>query len=516
MDDSWHEHDEFDEDPHDNDVREDMNGEHMHDEDPHDENGHHGATSILGVPDFNGDGNVDNADVRDIIARYEAVDGDDLYHPLYDTNANGEIDNYDIENVIHALGEDVPLLDQHIAQATQATMQYYGSGGLEQAIADGYVPTTQEAMGHGFHYANFDIFTETKHLEQTDITRPVGLNFDNEGNLIAVYYLREPLTQEATPDNPFGPFLIDPNDDNPPSSFDSLSSDDWHEHESSWITDTGNLDSPESVFFEEDVPVEIIASRAQQANLTFYPESDIFYSPKVWMLHGWFHSLNPNGVFANTHPEIAQYSPLELGAHGGHDGHGSEEDDSLILGTDYGEGIIGTDQSDRINGLDGDDWIQAGLGDDSVWGSHGNDWIRGDDDYSVEGGDDMLYGGPGHDLIFGNGGDDRLFGGTDNDQLVGGDGDDLLRGSLGHDILTGDAGSDSFVLAIDEGLDIITDFEIDSDLLVLYTGVSSDTISITQLDSNTALSVGDETLAILNGINADELIAAGESVLVDA
>ena len=474
------------------------------------------ATSILSVPDFNGDGNVDNADVADIISRYEAVDGEDLYHPLYDLNANGEIDNFDLEEVLHAVGEDVPLLDQQIAQATQATMQYYGSGGQEQAIADGYIPTTQEANGHGTHYTNLGIFLETKNAEQTDITRPAGLNYDHEGNLIAVYYLREPLTQEATAENPLAPLFIDSTDDVPPASFDTISAEDWHEHQSLWITGTGDLDNSENVFFEEDVPAEIIVSRVEQTELTFYPETDKFYSPKVWMLHGWFHSFNPNGTFAITNPNEGLYAPQELGVHGEHGEHGADDSDSLILGTDAGEGLFGTEESDRINGLDGDDWILAGLGDDFVWGSHGNDWIRGDDENSTESGDDMLYGGPGHDLIFGHGGNDRLFGGTDNDQLAGGDGDDLLRGSLGYDILTGDAGSDSFVLAVGEGTDIITDFAIDFDILVLYSGIASDTISISQLDSNTALSFGDETLAILNGINSDELIAASDSVFLDA
>ena len=127
------------------------------------------ATSILTVSDFNGDGSVDNADVRDIISRYEAVEGEDLYHPLYDLNVNGEIDNEDLKTVLHQLGEAVPLLDQQIAQATQATMKYYGSNGQERAIADGYVPTTQEAMGHGTHYSNFEIFQETKNSEQVAI-----------------------------------------------------------------------------------------------------------------------------------------------------------------------------------------------------------------------------------------------------------------------------------------------------------------------------------------------------------
>ncbi|MEL7010938.1 MAG: hypothetical protein AAGM29_20410 [Cyanobacteria bacterium J06588_4] len=483
----------------------------------HEEMNHHqmhgSAASILSVPDLNGDGNVDNADLRDIIARYEAVDGDDLYHPLYDLNANGEIDHEDIEEVIHAWGEDVPLLDQQIAQATQATMPYYGSGGQEQAIADGYIPSTQEAMGHGIHYYNFQLAAEIGNSEELDIEHPVGLNFDNEGNLIAVFYLRLPTTLEATPEDPLG-LTIDPADDFPPASFDTLTADDWHVHQSAWLTGVGNLDS-ESVYFEEAVPTEAVVSRVQQAEFQLFPESDQFYSPKFWMLHGWFHSFNPNGTFAITNPNAGLYGVEELGVHGNHGGHHGGDSDSLIVGTDFGEGLYGTDENDRINGFGGDDWIQGGLGDDSIWGSHGNDWIRGDDDYTSEGGDDMLYGGPGDDLIFGHGGSDRLFGGTDNDRLVGGEGDDLLRGSLGFDILTGDGGSDSFVLAMGEGTDIITDFKIDYDTLVFYTGITSDTVSITQLDSNTAISFADETLAILNGINAEDLIAAGGDVFVD-
>ena len=475
------------------------------------------ATSILSVPDFNGDGSVDNADLRDIISRYEAVEGNDLYHPLYDLNANGEIDREDIEEVIHAWGEDVPLLDQQIAQATQATVQYYGSGGQEQAIADGYIPLTQELQGHGIHYYNPALESEVGNLEELDIERPLGLNYDNEGNLQAVFYLRFPNTLEATVENPLAGLTIDPADDFPPSSFDGLTDDDWHNHQSMWFTGVGDLNS-ELVYFDEDTPFDTVVDRLEQIDFEVFPESDQGFRSKFWMMHGWFHSLNPDGTFAITNPNAGLYAPQELGVHGGHGGHdgnGSGESSPLIAGTYAGEGLIGTDGDDRINGFDGDDWIQGGLGDDSIWGSHGNDWIRGDDDYTSEGGNDMLYGGPGHDLIFGHGGSDRLFGGADNDQLVGGEGDDLLRGSLGHDILTGNGGSDRFIIAVSEGTDIITDFEIELDSLVLYTGITSDTISIAQLDSNTALSFGDETLAILNGVNADDLMAKSDSVFVD-
>ena len=77
------------------------------------------------------------------------------------------------------MGDDVPLLDQQIAMATQATIKYYGSGGLEQAIADGYLPFTQEVTGHGIHYFNFNLATEVGNFAELEIERPVGLNYDN-------------------------------------------------------------------------------------------------------------------------------------------------------------------------------------------------------------------------------------------------------------------------------------------------------------------------------------------------
>ncbi len=62
----------------------------------------------------------------------------------------------------------------------------------------------------------------------------------------------------------------------------------------------------------------------------------------------------------------------------------------------------------------------------------------------------------------------------------------------------------------------MTDFQIEFDTLVFYTGITSETVSITQLDNNTALSFGDETLAILNEVKAEDLIAAGGDVFLDA
>jgi len=65
-------------------------------------------------------------------------------------------------------------------------------------------------------------------------------------------------------------------------------------------------------------------------------------------------------------------------------------------------------------------------------------------------------------------------------------------------------GRDSFVLAAGEGTDIIMDFEVGLDLLVLVGGLSTKQLSINQ--SNTLIDFGSETLAILNGVNANELM----------
>lgn len=81
----------------------------------------------------------------------------------------------------------------------------------------------------------------------------------------------------------------------------------------------------------------------------------------------------------------------------------------------------------------------------------------------------ILQGLQGNDLLLDNGGDDALAGQTGNDWLYGGDGDDVLYGGTGNDMLiggpTGGADADTFVFGVRSGKDVITDFDVDNDLL---------------------------------------------------
>ncbi|MEH2317600.1 MAG: hypothetical protein V7K24_10855 [Nostoc sp.] len=93
----------------------------------------------------------------------------------------------------------------------------------------------------------------------------------------------------------------------------------------------------------------------------------------------------------------------------------------------------------------------------------------------------LIYPGvTGMETIEGTSGNDYLTGGTQgnyqiygyegNDTLIGGSGDDYLVGGDGNDILTGGAGRDTFVLNYSGGgIDTITDFSVDDDVLKITT-----------------------------------------------
>ncbi|MDY7024401.1 MAG: calcium-binding protein, partial [Cyanobacteriota bacterium] len=185
--------------------------------------------------------------------------------------------------------------------------------------------------------------------------------------------------------------------------------------------------------------------------------------------------------------------------------------------------LVGEDNNNLIVALAGDDVVAGNLGDDVIFGNEGADILRGDNNSrssgATVGGDDIIFGGAGDDQIGGKAGNDELFGEQGNDQIWGDDGDDILNGGLGDDTLTGDdfsggSGSDTFILAVGEGTDTITDFEVGIDLIELANGLTPDELSITQVGNNTEMSLGDETLAVLNSVDADSLIESNPFTLV--
>ncbi|MDB5445468.1 MAG: hemolysin-type calcium-binding region protein [Phenylobacterium sp.] len=125
---------------------------------------------------------------------------------------------------------------------------------------------------------------------------------------------------------------------------------------------------------------------------------------------------------------------------------------AVCLAAALGAGSIAFADIRTITGGPGPDVIDVGPEAARVLGGPGADRLRGGpqaDDLNGNAGDDSLDGG---------GGNDTLRGGRDADSLSGGAGDDWLSGDRGDDVLTGGPGADRFVLALDGGRDLVTDF----------------------------------------------------------
>jgi len=185
-----------------------------------------------------------------------------------------------------------------------------------------------------------------------------------------------------------------------------------------------------------------------------------------------------------------------------------------ILGTDGDDRLAGTSADEVFLAGDGNDVVNAGLGNDEVEGGDGYDRISGDRDSFREGGDDILSGGGDTDNIFGRGGNDQIFGGDDDDYLFGNFGDDLLVGGLGNDNLNGGNGSDTYLFAPGEGTDTIRGFDVAEDFIALTNGLSAPSLGVSQVGRHTELSAGSEVLAVLRRVDADDLIAAADTVFV--
>lgn len=85
----------------------------------------------------------------------------------------------------------------------------------------------------------------------------------------------------------------------------------------------------------------------------------------------------------------------------------------------------------------------------------------------VLGGDETISGSGYSDLLYGGKGDDTLLGNKGVDELMGGAGNDVLNGGQQSDLLIGGAGADRFVFEAKSGMDLILDFDPNSDKLDL-------------------------------------------------
>ena len=208
----------------------------------------------------------------------------------------------------------------------------------------------------------------------------------------------------------------------------------------------------------------------------------------------------------------------------------------VISGTSGSDVLDGTNGADDLRGLGGDDLIRGNAGADTMTGG------TGDDRYLVDDSGDLIVelAGEGYDRVYtsvsitlagevealnatgsanlnlaGNGADNWITGnpganaisGADgNDRLRGLDGDDTLTGGVGNDVLEGGGGADRFVFGTGDGLDLVLDFEIGTDLADLSsTGLSFADLTVTDITSGALIAYGADAL-VLSGIAATDVV----------
>ena len=173
----------------------------------------------------------------------------------------------------------------------------------------------------------------------------------------------------------------------------------------------------------------------------------------------------------------------------------------LYAGTEGNDTIIGFDGGlADISGRSGNDWLFAsstanrlsgGDGDDTLWGGMGGDILRGGDGNDVLTVSLQYQDTDGNDSLFGEGGNDSLSYGVGSDLVDGGDGNDSISGAFslgssetariiggkGNDSITGGLGSDTYVFALGDGQDTISESRSANaaqlDVLELGAGISA-------------------------------------------
>ena len=175
-------------------------------------------------------------------------------------------------------------------------------------------------------------------------------------------------------------------------------------------------------------------------------------------------------------------------------------DNNNLVGTSFADALAGGGGNDTLNGGAGNDTLDGGVGVDLMDGGDNNDTYYVDNvgDIVKESSDDALGGTA--DTVFasvtyslapgtpgnqgygienltltgaaninatGNGKNNVLTGNSGSNVLNGGLGNDTLNGDLGLDTLTGGAGNDFFRFDNVENSDLITDFSVADDTIIL-------------------------------------------------
>ncbi len=280
---------------------------------------------ILQTADFNGDGEVNGRDIA-MLAKDHARGS---YKSLYDLDADGVVDVDDITLASHAAGAVSSETDQQLAQMYQRFKHLQDLAGIEEISAMGYASFGGTLAFHGDHYMNQAGQLAIAGFRDADPLIAEGLNVVSDGSDVpGIFWSQAAVPLFHDPSAPGGLSTLDwpaPEGvwnyervqafaNTPPDFFPGTEEDRWHTHAGICLTIVDHGSGPE---WEANQHVSNAECQAlpNLAPVEFNGQLVNMWA-NFWMLHVWMFDLNPNGLFANTHPCIDPDGPSESDING--------------------------------------------------------------------------------------------------------------------------------------------------------------------------------------------------------
>jgi len=311
---------------------------------------------LLSVPDVNGDGTVDTADIAEVID-YLQGPPDAPYLALYDINADGAVTGADVGRISSSMGLTSSNLDQEAVRAFNLGRHLRGEKNELEWRQQGIVPLNVPLKGHGTHWFTPSGLASLQGIVPTDFSQLQGLNIGGEGygapgDLEALFFSHPGLVVFEPNDGGSWTYIPGTNLTwmdyptcqppsaacswihhapvmfaNPPPQITENPCEMWHAHGGLcvWEDAYGLQHLDQHLSFAEcelDTPDSV-----NNASWTAPPWN---LPPRIylnfWMVHYWNYNPNPRGLFANTHPCV---SPNGL----------AEDDINIRVRTQYGRDV---------------------------------------------------------------------------------------------------------------------------------------------------------------------------------
>lgn len=269
-----------------------------------------GPAPIMLDGDFDGDGRITPTDLQALNDFRQSGD----YAAFFDMNADGALNGLDVSAVAGNMGRTSSRRDQQMAELWRTTSPYRD---VRNARAAGYVPFTPDLMGHGMHWANFRLIlswgARTGNGSRFLAGQPEGLNYTEDGRLVAAFYYQPGAVDLSTVGQPVPPTTyykalpVRP-------SLDGVILDNWHDHIGPCF---GGATMPVPGFDQcmtlreckgpGSVPFPASLGGAG-------PTGGVYgqlWSPGFHMLHVWMFEYNACGPFSGLDEEVSPMAPME-------------------------------------------------------------------------------------------------------------------------------------------------------------------------------------------------------------